>query len=117
MMVWQCPRKPEEGIRFPGAGVTGDWKLPCVLGTELGSYARAASGLNQPALLSFLLISLEGVLALVGCVLNCPCLPCLFLPPPPPHCHTSLKSWEPPQLVRVVTEDMDHLEHGSLVKG
>lgn len=32
-----------------------------VLGTELGYYSRAASGLNQPALLSFLLIPLEGV--------------------------------------------------------
>lgn len=43
----RCPERPEEGFRFSGAGVTGYFEqLKWMLGTELGSFARAALALN-----------------------------------------------------------------------
>lgn len=43
-MCVQGLRRPEDGVRAPGAGVTGNCRPPmCVLGTELGFCARAVS--------------------------------------------------------------------------
>lgn len=43
-MSWVCenPRKSEERTRYLGVGVIGSYEL----GTELGSFKRAASNLN-----------------------------------------------------------------------
>jgi hypothetical protein len=42
-----CLRRPEEGVRSPGAGVTGGYEHLCrVLGTELGSSASATDALS-----------------------------------------------------------------------
>lgn len=46
MRAWY-PRRPEKGTGSPRTGVTVNYETPpCVLGTKLGSSARASAGLN-----------------------------------------------------------------------